>query len=790
MPNGGEHFEDIGVCPYCGNHRIRIRQSVRPYRPWRCRDCNRVFRTPKIREIVFPPGAAPTGHILAERIPTLERRSRRLRRRLRIRKLKKVLAVSAVVLGVLAVVAIAAQQGVITPPFIPAPVEEPVERLESVAPSAAPLVIETRPPELVAAQVAAPAATPNQTASPTNTPPAKVIASEVVATHTSTAALVAVSTATAFPTPPPTRTPTPAPTATATATPAPTSTPTATPVPDKLLVLDAEATVEGYWSDGTANVGLELTLRNEGGLPVEASQSIVVSCALDDHVVEGCDGASEISLPNGFGPVGTNLTLRAPMGSMRVAIDYGGDAPHIVHLNVPERILGVDRHTWACYSDRSVSNNSEGFNGCYGWYEPTVEKWRSGSTVRVWATGNDNYIRAFRETLDEQLSQVLNLTFEWVENERDADYVAILGVSESDERPDRWANCPHAWGCGGPIDVRGGEVRKADLIVYHLESHDRFLDDYPSLKKVLNGVFIHEALHGLAPTGHAERSGVVLSVMRSAGYLTSIDKAILSLNSHPLIEPGMAISQVTPLIVFKDELLDPLPQNELTSYDLLERALATLQKVDTVRMKVKGGWSGGRCDSRFGKRQWATLEIAGFDAPDDPRLAHLQDDNDRFFIFYSDEAAAVHGDGWQHWQENRAGWNLISREELWDRTAWWVRNSKLHHTISELLWYYDEDDIEIVEQSDGRITLSAKYNPSETSPFGLKDEQLAFALVIDENSYEVERFEWVHRNHDSTYCHTYNEEGKDIEYGVKIDIPAAIVERSEYGLPRLWNQEN
>ena len=160
--------------------------------------------------------------------------------------------------------------------------------------------------------------------------------------------------------------------------------------------------------------------------------------------------------------------------------------------------------------------------------------------------------------------------------------------------------------------------------------------------------------------------------------------------------------------------------------------------------------------------------------PDDPRLAHLQDDNDSFFIFYSDEAAAVHGDGWQHWQENRAGWNIISREELWDRTAWWVRNSKLHHTISELLWYYDEDDIEVVEQSDGRITLSVKYNPSETSPSGLKDEQLTFTLVIDEDSYEVERFEWVHRNHDSTYCHTYNEEGKDIEYGVKIDIPTAI----------------
>ena len=789
MPNGGEHYEDAGVCPHCGSHRIRIRRSVRPYRPWRCRNCNRVFSTPKIQGFVFPPGSSPTGYTLADRIPWLERRSRRLRRRLCIRKLKKTLLIGASVLGILAVVALAAQQGLITLPFTPAQVEEPAERAEVVPPTVAPAATESRPPGSVAAQVAAPIATPNQTASPTTTPAVKMIVSEVIASHTPTPTLAAISMVTVIPTQVPISTATPVPTRTAIPTVVSTSTPTPTPQPDRLLVLDAEASVDGYWSDGTANIALELSLRNEGRLALEGNQPINVTCTLDDSVAEGCNADTEISLPDGFSSVATDLTLRVPTGLIKFDIDYGGEAPHMVSVNVPERILGVDRDIWVCYSDRSVSKNSEGFNGCYGWYRPTVERWRSDSTVRVWATGNDNYIRAFRETLDEQLAPVLNLTFEWVENERDADYVAILGVSESDTRPDRWANCPHAWGCGGPVDVRGGEVRKADLIVYHLEIYDRFLDDYPNLKRVLNGVFIHEALHGLAPTGHAERSGAVLSVRRSANYLTAIDKSILSLNSHPLIEPGMTMSQVKPLIVFKDELLDSPREPEPTTYDILERTLASLQKVDTVRMKIKGGWSGGRCDSRFGKRQWATLEIGGFDAPDDPRMAYLRDGTDSFFIFYSNEAAVAHGDGWQHWQEGRVGWNLISREELWDRTVWWVRNSKLHHTISELLWYYDEDDIEIVEQSEGLMTLSAKYNPSETSPFGLKDEELTFTLVIDEDSYQVESFEWVHRIHDSTYCHTYIEEGRDIEYGVNIEIPAAIIELSQYDLPRLWNQD-
>ena len=770
MPNGGEHMlNTLGACPHCDSPRIRIRRRVHPYRPWRCRNCDRVFGAPKIRRLL----ARTQGHILPADIPRLERPSRRLRRRLRIQRLKKILVI-AVVLGVLVAVVIAVQQGMIKLPSAQVQLEDSGDEVAVVMPTATPVATTTRLPDTVVAQVPIPLATATFTARPSHTPLANVSVAVMADTPTPTASPAEISTATVLPTPTPI----------STTTPVPTNTPTATPVPANLLVLDADATVEGYWSDGTANIDLKLSLRNEGSLALEGSHPISISCTLDDSAVDGCSANAQISLPDGFGPVVTDLTLRAPMGTVNLDIDYGGNARQIVQVNVPERILGVDRGIWACYSDREVSSNEEGFGGCYGWYRTTVEKWRSDSTVRVWATGNENYIQAFREMLDEQLASVLYLNFEWVDNEPEADFVAILGVSKSDAQPDRWPTCLHAWGCGGVVDVR-----KGDLIVHHLDSHDRFLNDYPNLKRVLNGVFIHEALHGLGPTGHAERSAVVLSVMRSSNYLTYIDKAILSLNSHPLVEPGMTMSEVEPLIAFKDELLDAL-REEPTSFDLLERTLAALQKVDTVRMKIKGGWTGGRCDSRFGAREWATLEIGGFDYPDNPRLAYLQDGDDSLFIFYSDEAAAVHGDGWQHWQRNRSSWNLISRDELWDSTAWWVRNSKLHHTIAELLWYYDANDVEIVNRSNGKITLSAEYNPTETSPLELKDEQLTFNMVIDEDSYEVMSFEWIYHHRDRDYCHTYREEGKDIEYGAEIDIPDAIVERSEYALPQIWNQGN
>ena len=115
-----------------------------------------------------------------------------------------------------------------------------------------------------------------------------------------------------------------------------------------------------------------------------------------------------------------------------------------------------------------------------------------------------------------------------------------------------------------------------------------------------------------------------------------------------------------------------------------------------------------------------------------------------------------------------------------------MRNSKLHDALTELLWCYDASTIEVIGHSDGVITLSAKYNPTETSVWGLENDELTFTMVIDENTYEVRHFEWLYHHGSWNYCQNYREEGKDIEYGVEIDIPEAVAERLEYALPQIW----
>lgn len=76
MPNGGQHYERLGVCPLCGSPNIRIRRRRHRNLLWRCRTCNRVFRSPRVGEYAIPPGHDGSGYVHADSIPRMERRGR------------------------------------------------------------------------------------------------------------------------------------------------------------------------------------------------------------------------------------------------------------------------------------------------------------------------------------------------------------------------------------------------------------------------------------------------------------------------------------------------------------------------------------------------------------------------------------------------------------------------------------------------------------------------------------------------------------------------------------------
>lgn len=542
-----------------------------------------------------------------------------------------------------------------------------------------------------------------------------------------------------------------------------------------------------------------LSLRNEGRLPYEETQRIAISCARKGSPIEDCGATTETALPDGFNAGESNLTLRLPMGNATLNIDYGGITGLSVDVVVPERILGIEREVWECYSDRDKSRNRQGNHGCYGWRSNVVEKWRSGSVVKVYGEGHPNYIRATKEIFDEWLAPLLNLEFQWIDNEANADFTATF-LDDYDE----WKRCGYCWGIGGATsfirDNRGNwsEVDGGAFTIFHIESADPILNDYEKLKPYMTGVILHEALHALAPTSHAEPSSVI-SVMASAGYLTYMDKAILALNSHPLIKPGMTMREVRGLVVLRDELLDS-PQEDFDLHNFLERTYAALRHAGAMRMKLRGGWTDTNCGGSFGYPQWAAYEISHFlrwgDGRDDPQIAYLREGGKSFFIFHSDEAYTDTSDGWQHWAKGSSSWTKISREELLDSTNSSRRsreNAKLHSSLGLLLYtnfrltdsnggFADEFHVKTIDRSNGKITIEIRFNPS-IGGWGREDATVEMTLVADEETYEVERYTWTRISNDRDWCQTYAEEAIDIEYGADIEIPKEIIEKSEYALP-------
>ena len=344
-------------------------------------------------------------------------------------------------------------------------------------------------------------------------------------------------------TPPPTQTPipdatsalisTPTPLPTPLSTPLPTGAhrPTNTPVPIVKPVLSAESRIAGYWSDGTARIEMTVTLRNEGMLKLDRSQDITATCIAMGDERRGCQEKLSLSLPDGFAPASGSFTLRLPMGTTTLELDYGEGRLLALDIDVPERILGVDHALWECYTDRPLV---QGFlAGCSGWGTKTVEKWLNDVPVKAWATGDPTHI-AVLETVLAELAPILNMEFDWVDSEAEADFKAFVGVSRS-QAPvlgfDYDPNLAHYWGFASAA-VNGGEATSGYIVIWHV--------DQGNFRSSISSITTHEALHALALVSHSTRPVSIIGGS-SLSTLSPRDKSLIELNSHPLVRPGMSM---------------------------------------------------------------------------------------------------------------------------------------------------------------------------------------------------------------------------------------------------------
>ena len=608
---------------------------------------------------------------------------------------------------------------------------------------------------------------PTHTSSPTATP--------MPATATPTPTPTSTATPTVTPSPTPTATPTNSPTPTPTVTPTSTPTPTPTPEPRAVLVLEADAVIDGYWSDGAADVTVSATLRNDGDLQVGAPQTIAATCTTATGTVEGCDQEITLTLPDGHSPTATNFTIRVPMGVTTVMFGYGDGKSLTLDVEVPERILGVARDLWDCYSHRppgGVEINGEIFAGCGGWRSPTVRKWLNDVPVKVWATGDPSYL-AILEAVLAELAPTLALEFERVGSEDQADLRAYMGIQRSDAPELGFAEWTDNGGFAGS-SPGSGETTSGYFVVWQLDDPERFRSPSDIVRSITN----HEALHALVPIGHSTRPASIMGGS-SLNKPSPRDLELIRLNSHRLVRPGMTMEQVRQLIVLNDELLDA-PQATLEEQhdplDLIWRAYVALAEADSASFRLSGGWMDRACPYTFGVRRGPIEVTIGDFRPfeDDPALIYLNLQPTQFFIRYT------RGDGWNHWQLTENGtWQRVEREVVVDASSYWLWNGKLLRTLRSLIMDGVPEDAVVQETSDGNLTIRATLAPSShVNMWNWENKvSLSFDLVLDRETAAINRYTWEMRYDPvarAGRCLIYREVATDGQIGVDIVLPDSI----------------
>ena len=112
----------------------------------------------------------------------------------------------------------------------------------------------------------------------------------------------------------------------------------------------SQPTVTTYWSDGTANVELALTLANNG---TDQPYTVTIECSQNETVVDDCAEDATGDFETDVHPTITSPILRLPPGETTITFDYGADETKSATAIVPERIVGVERDVWDCFSDTS-----------------------------------------------------------------------------------------------------------------------------------------------------------------------------------------------------------------------------------------------------------------------------------------------------------------------------------------------------------------------------------------------------------------------------------------------------
>ena len=530
--------------------------------------------------------------------------------------------------------------------------------------------------------------------------------------------------------------------------------------------------VAGYWSDNTANVELTVSVRNESERRLDGRVPIAVTCSHDGEAVSDCGHETSVSLADGYVSTADTVTLRVPTGDVSFSFAYGEDGTQSLDLNVPERILGVDRDVWACFSDTSrmiwwVWWDDEGI-GCAAWAQESVQKWDQASPVTVSINGPDGFANEFKDVLD-GLSPILDLRFRWTGADSEADITAYIGLTVS-ELLSRDVSCfpSEAFGCvnTGIIGPRG-KLSDSEIIVYNLwPDRGADLGDFDQQTRGhFKAAMIHEAVHALSRMMHRQE---LLSIMNEEIHLRAelspMDEALLRLHGHRLVRPGMTMGEIEGLIVFNDDLIDPRPPDpRLTAWKLASNAYRELREATTASFRVRSSFPG--CTEEFG---WADYQVGNL-TRFHPYFGWVRIEDDGNLVYVLQPVP----DESEYWRQRPSGWSEVSLGNLSDALSGWRGDlSDPHHMLESILYHADWADAHVSVDADGTATLSIQLD-TVRGPTTALVEGVDIVVTVDEETYEISDYsmEW---KLGGSGCDAYRIEATGGRYGTHFALPDAV----------------
>ena len=246
-----------------------------------------------------------------------------------------------------------------------------------------------------------------------------------------------------------------------------------------------------------------------------------------------------------------------------------------------------------------------------------------------------------------------------------------------------------------------------------------------------------------------------------------MDEALLRLYGHPLVRPGMTISEIEPLIVFNDELSDPQPDLRFAKWNLVMKAYNTLREAGAAHFRVRAtlpdcGPGYGWADYRTGN---LTRTHGGFS------WIGIDDGRNQFYTIYPVYEAI------EHWRQSPTGWEQVPADEYANATQGWRSNlADLHILLRRILYYADWTAATLSAKPDGLATLSFTPELGLDGP-GSWVRTSEIVMVIHPKTFAIHEYDVTWTMTDQA-CGIYRVEATDGRFETDFQFPAAVHEGS------------